>query len=160
MRHDETAIVPYLRGELGDAERRDVEAHLAACAGCRAVADDFSAVLATLAAEPEPAPLHWGAYRAELRGKLDQRRGRRTTPARWWPVSLALSGALAGVLVFFAMSDVAREPRMAEMTRVEEAVIGGRLDLLRQYSVVDRLDLLEDLEVIRDLDGLEPVKEG
>lgn len=159
MRHAETAIVPYLRGELDDAERRAVEAHLAACADCRAVADDFSAVLATLAAEPEPPAVHWGAYRAELRGKLDARRGRRTTAARWWPVSLALSGALAGVLVFVAF-DTGREPRTAEMTPVEEAVIGGRLDLLRQYSVVERLDLLEDLEVIRHLDGLEPVKEG
>lgn len=160
MRHDETAIVPYLRGELGDAERRELEAHLAACADCRAVADDFSAVLATLAAEPEAPAVHWGAYRAELRGKLDARRGRRTTAVRWWPVSLALSGALAGVLVFFAIDHTGREPRTAEMTPVEEAVIGGRLDLLRQYSVVERLDLLEDLEVIRHLDGLEPVKEG
>lgn len=160
MRHDETAIVPYLRGELGDAERRAVEAHLAACTDCRAIADDFSAVLATLAAEPEPPAVHWGAYRAELRGKLDQRRGRRPAAARWWPVSLALSGALAGVLVFFATDDIGREPRVAELGPIEEAMIGGRLDLLRQYPVVERLDLLEDLEVIRHLDGLEPVKEG
>lgn len=160
MRHDVTAIVPYLRGELGDAERREVEAHLAACADCRAVAEDFSAVLATLAAAPEPPAVHWGAYRAELREKLDRRRGRRTTAARWWPVSLALSGALAGVLVFFTMQGGEREPRVAELGPVDEVVIGGRLDLLRQYSVVERLDLLEDLEVIRHLDGLEPVKEG
>src|SRR6266849_3131546 len=42
----------------------------------------------------------------------------------------------------------------------EEVVLGTRLDLLRQYPVVERLDLLEDLDVIRQLDGLAGRREG
>jgi anti-sigma factor RsiW len=156
-RHDETAIIPWLRGELPDAERRAVESHLAGCADCRAAAEDFRALLATLAAEaPEPPAVNWGAYRAELREKLDRRRG----GPRWWPVPLALSGALAAGLVFLVVGHTPRDSRLAELTAVEETVIGGRLDLLRQYPVVERLELLEDLEVIRNLDRLDPVKES
>ena len=42
----------------------------------------------------------------------------------------------------------------------EEAVLGTRLDLLREYPIVERLDMLEDLDVIRQLDGLEARREG
>jgi hypothetical protein len=38
--------------------------------------------------------------------------------------------------------------------------IGGRLDLLTQYPVVERLDLYEDLDVIRGLDELAPTRGG
>lgn len=161
MPHDETLIVPYLRGELPETERRALEAHLAECADCRATADDFRTTLTALAdGAPAPPPVHWGRYRAEITEKLAGRAGRPAASPRWWPVSIALSGALAGVLIFFAAQDATRESRTAELGAVEETVIGGKLDLLRQYSLVERLDLLEDLEVIRHLDGLESVKEG
>lgn len=161
MRHDETAIVPYLRGELGGAERREVEAHLAGCADCRAVADEFRSILAALVeAAPAPPAMHWGRYRAELRDKLDRQRRRAASPPRWRPVSLALSGALAAVLVFLAIEGTDRGTRSADLSAVEETVMGGRLDLFRQYSLVERLDLLEDLDVIGQLDALERTREG
>ncbi|MBI1734093.1 MAG: zf-HC2 domain-containing protein [Candidatus Rokubacteria bacterium] len=160
MRHDETAIVPYLRGELADAERRAMAAHLAACADCRKVADDFRVVLGLLVeGAPRPPEVHWGRYRAELRERLGRGAARGTTRPRWWPLPLALSGALAAVLVFLAVQ-APRDARVADLGVVEETVIGGQLDLLREYSMVERLELLEDLEVIRDLDGLEPVRES
>ena len=65
--HPDLALVPYLRGELEAAERSRVEAHLAACAECRAAASDFQAILGRLALTAPPAPEpHWGRYRAEL----------------------------------------------------------------------------------------------
>ena len=161
MHHDETVIVPYLRGELPDAERRDVEAHRGGCAECTAVADDFRSILGALAqAAPKPPEVHWGRYRAELRAKLDQRLGRRVVARRWWPVSVALSGALAAVLMFLAVPDTRRDVRVADLGAVEETMIGGRLPLLQQYALVERLDLLEDLEVIGNLDALAPVKKS
>ena len=54
-----------------------------------------------------------------------------------------------------------RRPRGVDgLNGFEEAVLGTRLDMLRQYPVVERLDLLEDLDVIRQLDGLEGRREG
>jgi predicted anti-sigma-YlaC factor YlaD len=162
MAHEDTRIVPFLRGELAESEQRAVESHLAGCAECRATADDFQATLALLAASAPAAPdVHWGGYRVELREKLDARRGTRPAQSRWWrPVSVAFSGALAAVLLFLAVQDGRRDLRVADLGTVEETVIGGKLDLLRQYSLVERLDLLEDLEVIRHLDGLESTRES
>ena len=158
MTHDQTAIVPYLRGELTDPDRRAMAAHLAGCAECRRVADDFRRVLGMLAeATPRPPEMHWGRYRAELRERVAGRR--RTMRRRWWPVPVALSGALAAVLLFLAVQGP-RDTRIADVGIVEETVIGEQLDLLQDYSIVERLELLENLEVIRDLDGLEPVTEG
>jgi anti-sigma factor RsiW len=162
MAHEDTRIVPFLRGELAEAERRAVEAHLAGCAACRAIGDDFAATLMVLTASAPPPPeVHWGRYRVELREKLDAQRTTRPLHARWWrPVSVALAGALAAVLLFLAVPADRRDVRVADLGPVEETVIGGKLDLLRQYSLVERLDLLEDLEVIRHLDGLESTRES
>lgn len=162
MAHEDTRIVPFLRGELAEAEGRAVASHLAACAACRAMADDFEATLTLLAASaPPPPPVHWGRYRVELREKLDAQRPTRPVHAAWWrPVSVALSGALAAVLLFLAVQHGRQDVRVADLGPLEETVIGGKLDLLRQYSLVERLDLLEDLEVIRHLDGLESTRES
>jgi hypothetical protein len=162
MAHEDTRIVPWLRGELSPPEAQSVEAHLAACAECRGTADDFRATLGLLADSAPAAPaVHWGRYRVELGEKLDRRRGLRTSGrTRWWPVSAALSGALAAVLIFLAVQERPRDARSTDLGAVEETVIGGQLDLLRQYSLVERLDLLEDLDVIRNLDGLESTRES
>jgi anti-sigma factor RsiW len=163
--HPGPALVPYLRGELGVVEHARVDAHLRACGECARTAEDFRVVLGRLAASAPPAPeVHWGRYRAELTDKLEQRRGRgpvRPAPLAWWrPVSLALSAALAGVLVFLAVQGVVREPRVADLSTMEDVVLGRRLDLLRQYSLLEHLDLLEDLDVIRNLDRLSAAQEG
>jgi anti-sigma factor RsiW len=161
MHPEQTSIVPYLRGELGESERRTLDAHLADCVECRRDLDDFRLMLDDLAhAAPKAPEPHWGAYRVEMREKLDRRLGRGRTSRRWWPISVALSGALVGVLVFFAAQDTRRETRIADLTPVEETVIGTRLDLLQQYALVERLDLLEDLELIRHLDQLEGVEKS
>jgi anti-sigma factor RsiW len=157
--HDRTGIVPYVRGELPESERGAMAAHLAGCAECRRLADDARRIFGMLVeGMPRPPEVHWGRYRAELLARLARRR-RRTLRPRWWPVPVALSGALAAVLVFLAVQGP-RDTRLTDVTAVEDAVIGGQLDLLRDYAVVERLDLLEDLEVIRDLDRLEPVTES
>lgn len=170
VEHPETAIVPYLTGDLASPEREQVAEHVGSCAECRRVADAFRATLDGLAASrPEPPPLHRGPYRVELREKLDRRLGRRERTAawRWWrPIPVALSAALVGVLVYLAVGTNLHPPRVAELSptaelsSVEETLIGGRLELLRQYSLLEQLELLEDLDVIRNLDRLPAVREG
>jgi hypothetical protein len=103
--------------------------------------------------------VHWGRYRAELRERLASGPPRRSARPAWWPVPVALSAALASVLVLLAF-DPPRATRVADLAALEEAAIGGQLDLLRDYAIVERLDLLEDLELIRDLDRLDGVRES
>jgi anti-sigma factor RsiW len=161
-RHPETELIAYLKDELPTASRESVARHLEACAECRAALADFRTLLSGVAAAPAP-DVAWPRYRAELRQRLQAERGRRA----WWqrPFPLAISAGLAAaalalvVLVPSAWRDE-RRPRVEGLSHFEEAVLGTRLDLLRQYPVVERLDLLEDLDVIRQLDGLEARREG
>lgn len=153
MTHPQTELIAYLRDELGPIERDRVEAHLAACAECRREQEAFRAILGGLTAEPSAGPdLHWGRYRAEVREKLEARKATR----RWWarPLPLALSGAVAAGLVAMIWLGGYREPNRPDIATAEELMFGGRLDMLRQYEVVERLDLLEDLDVIGSLDRL------
>ena len=164
-RHPETELIAYLKDELPRASRETVARHLEGCAECRATLADFRTLLAGVAAAPAP-PLAWPRYRAELRRRLESQTGPRRWA--WWqrPFPLAVSAGLAAaVLALVVLGPSAwrdeRRPRGVDgLNGFEEAVLGTRLDMLRQYPVVERLDLLEDLDVIRQLDGLEGRREG
>lgn len=163
-RHPETAIAPYVAGDLPAAERAEIAAHLDVCPACRETADAFRAVLDELALTAPAPPLDAARYAAELRRKLVVRVADRAVPRpawRWRPVPLALSAALASVLVFLAVKGVVLDTRVAELSVVDETVLGERLDLVRQYPMLETIELLEeDLDVIRHLDRLADVREG
>jgi anti-sigma factor RsiW len=155
MRHPETELIALLRGELVGPARDRVERHLGSCPACREARDDFRRTLAMLERSgPEPPPLRGARYRAELREKLEARRQRSAAPAWWrWPFPLALSAGLAGMLVFLAVHRGVPPAERAEVLPSEEAAIARRLDLLRNYQLVERLDLLEDFDILRNLDS-------
>jgi anti-sigma factor RsiW len=152
-KHPDTDLVPYLRGELTPADRERVARHLEECPDCRQDTELLRDLLGHVARSiGQPPELNWARYRAELREKLEARRGRR---AWWWrPAPLALSASLASALLLVAVWSGRQMLTGSEPFTVEEAAIGRQLGLLQEYEVVERLDLLEDLDVIRDLDGL------
>jgi anti-sigma factor RsiW len=150
MDHLTTDLVAYLTGDLSPVERARVESHLGACAECRGELDTFRTMLDGLrATTPAPPEVHWGRWRADLRGRLEARTGTR----RWWkhpvPAALAVGMAAALVAVIWLGDDGAS--RQAELAAVEELVLSDRLE---------PLDFLEDLEVIRNLDRLSPSVDG
>lgn len=159
MNHPRTELIAHLRGELAAVARERVSAHLAVCAGCAREYAAFAAIAGALrdTAPPAPEP-DWRRWRVELREKIEGRARRR---AWWWsrPVPLAVSAGFAGVLIAFALLG-GPDQRSPDTQVVEETVLGGQLDLLREYPIVERLDLLENLELIRQLDGLAPRREG
>jgi anti-sigma factor RsiW len=160
-RHPETELIAYLKDELPPASREAVGRHVDGCAECRETLAAFRGLLQSLgrAAETVPA-VHWARYRAELQARLEISAARRR--AAWWrrPLPVAVSAGLVAALLVLAFVGPSawREERRARtpegLNGFEEVVLGTRLDLLRQYPVVERLDLLEDLDVIRQLDGL------
>lgn len=160
--HPDALLIAYLRGELAESDNRSVADHLAACSECARAAENFQRILSDLGSSlPEPPQVHWGAYRAELREKLEVRR----RPWGWqWlrrPVPLALSAAAAGVLLILGVQSwISRPLGNGDLASLEESVVASRLDLLRQYAVIERLDLWEDLDVVRRLDELYPSRKG
>lgn len=77
-------------------------------------------------------------------------------------VSAGLAAAVVAVVIL--APSAWREDRRARIAEgpsgFEDIALGTRLDLLRQYPIVERLELLEDLDVIRQLDGLAERREG
>ena len=160
--HVEERLVLLVRGELEAGERHEVEAHLAGCAECRTVRDDFERLAAALARPAAPA-VHWGAYRAELRDKLEGRAPRR--PARGWawclrPMSMALAAGLVAVMIYVGGPGFGGRGGGNGEADIEDSILASRIDLLSRLDLVQRLDLLEDLDVIGHLDGREPRREG
>jgi anti-sigma factor RsiW len=161
-RHPETELIAYLKDELPAPSRETVARHLEGCAECRAALADFRTLLAGVAGHAAASPsVAWPRYRAELRVRLESESGGRH--GSWWrrPFPLAVSAGLAAavlalvVLAPSAWRDDRRARSVDGLSGFEEAVLGTRLDLLRQYPIVEKLDMLEDLDVIRQLDGLE-----
>jgi anti-sigma factor RsiW len=150
--HPETALVPYVRGELAPAERARVAAHLEGCDRCRVALTDVRAVLGALTPPPAPPEPHWGRYHAELRARLVERARR----PRWWqrPMPIALSAGLAAALLLFTLRPTPVERPATSLTQLEETTLGARLDMLEHYDVVSRLDMLDAMDEIRQLDAI------
>ena len=161
MRHPETELNAFVQGELNGPEYDRVAQHLAACADCRAVRDDFQRILETLGRTvPAPPAVAWARYRAELQAKR-RARATRSGHAWWrWPVPLALATGLAAVLVFLALEGGIRTFEHRTASGFDEATIGRRLELLRDYRVVERLDLLEDWDILRSVEVPNGQREG
>lgn len=153
--HREAQLIAYVRDELAERDRRQVADHLAGCAECARAVEDFRRILRDLGSSvPEPPAIHWGAYGAELREKIEARR-RRSWGWLGRPLPLALSAVAAGALLVLALqSGTDRPAAPVDLASLEETVVASRLDLLRQYPVLERLDLWEDWDVVRRLDQL------
>jgi len=153
--HVDELLVDHLRGDLDAGERARVEAHLADCAACRAARASYARLVGALArTEPPAPPIHWGAYRAELRERLERRGAGRA--ARGWlgrPVPALVAAALVAALVVAGMPGL-RAPGAPDPLALDSTILASRLDMIARLDVVQDLDLLEDFNVISELDEL------
>ena len=123
--------------------------------------DEFKDVIADLRrTAPEPPPVHWGAYRAELREKLD--RGGSHGWA-WWtrpfrPFQMAVAASFVAVLVYIGLPGHGQIPN--DPALMENPILASRRDVIADLDVVQKLDLLEDFDVIERLDSLPTLGEG
>jgi anti-sigma factor RsiW len=144
-------ISALLDGALPAARRAEVEAHLAACDGCRARRDRLARTLSALAALPPP-PEPGPGFEQRFYARLARERGGRPGLLGWfssrpWRWVVPASGLMAAAVALVVVEQ--RQDRM-EMAR--------HLDLLENYVVVASLDSgvdsAEDVEVVAHLDEL------
>jgi anti-sigma factor RsiW len=154
--HVDELLIDHVRGDLDEPERARVAAHLAGCAECRATRERFTALLAELARTAPPAPpVHWGAYRAELRDRLERRVT--TGPAWRWlmrPAPALVAAALVAALVVAGLPGSLRGPGVPDPLALDNTILASQLDMIARLDVVQQLDLLEDFNVINELDEL------
>jgi len=160
--HVEELLIDHARGDLDEAEQRRVTTHLAACAECRATRERFGTLLAELTRTAPPAPpIHWGAYRAALRDRLDRPRPAAGPLWRWLvrPAPALVAAALVVALVVAGLPGGPRRPGAPDPLAPDGPILASRLDMIARLDVVQQLDLLEDFNVINELDELpEPSK--
>lgn len=152
-------LVAFLDGALPDAERAQVDAHLAGCGACK---DELrrlqrAAALLTRLPAQEPSPAFARAFFAEAERKgFFGRLGERLAAAFALPAVrvAAPAGALAVMLAVGlsvkARRDAARDRDIAE-----------HLELFENYELVQSVDAVQqpgDAEVIAHLDELEDHK--
>ena len=154
--HVEDRLIALAAGDLDEAERATVEAHVAGCAACRQAQADFARI-ASAVARPAAPPVHWGAYRAELRAKLDARGagGARSAGSWGWslrPLSMAVAAGLVAVMVWIG-GPGGGGPAGTGDVALDDSALATRLGLISRLDLVQQLDLLEDLDVIGGLDN-------
>ncbi|HTW86384.1 MAG TPA: zf-HC2 domain-containing protein [Candidatus Binataceae bacterium] len=160
--HPETALLPYLNGELSVEESARLRAHLKDCARCQEELAAAETVIQQVARRVEQIPEpDWTAYNYQLRRKLNARRSepvRRWRPGLVW-ASAAATAAVAASAIVLALT-LAPRPRPAmvavDQLEVEGELADANIGLLRAYPVVENMDLLENYDVIKNLDQLAP----
>ena len=116
--------------------------------------DEFKDLIAELrSSAPEPPPVHWGAYRAELREKLQRRASRGwaawSGPLR--PFQVAMAAGFVAVLIYIGLPGHGQLP--GDPAAMENAILASRLDVITRLDMVQKLDVLEDFDVIERLDS-------
>jgi anti-sigma factor RsiW len=155
--HVDELLIAHARGELEGAERARVEAHLEGCAECRESLAAFGRLMEALGRSAPPAPpVHWGAYRAELREKLARRTARASTAwsGIWRPAPALVAAGLLAAIVYMGWPAGSRAPLGGDQLAFESAVLATRLDVIAKLDVMQHLDALEDFDVINRLERL------
>jgi len=145
MAHVAHRLQALLSGSLPALDRAEVEAHLAACAGCREERDLLASARALLLPLPPMEPRVGFAAKVAL----DARDLRRSPFESWlrWTAGGVATAAAAALLVA-----VLPAPRQGGS---EELKLAQRLDLYEDLAVVQNQQALEDLEVVSVLHTLE-----
>jgi len=145
MAHVTHRLQALLSGSLPGQDREEVEAHLAACPGCREERDLLASARALLLPLAPMEPRAGFAARVAL-DACDLRRSPFESWLRWTVGGIATAAA-AAVLVA-----VLPAPRQGGG---EELKLAQRLDLYEDLAVVQNQQALEDLEVVSVLHTLE-----
>jgi anti-sigma factor RsiW len=146
----EDKLVAYLDGRTRPGERRAVEEHLAACADCRARADEFSALWGALDDLPAISPSP--AFEASLRARLA------AEPARsFWSwlhlpsprLAFAMTALVALSIWISSIPQANRNQSAAFQPLAPDAEFSMIRDLaeLENYEVISKFDALSELPV-------------
>ncbi len=142
----ENALIEYLDGRAKPADRHAVEAHLAACAGCRARAEEFRVLWEAMDQLPEISPSP--AFDAGLRARIA------ADPVKrgfwdWMPsprMAFAVT-ALVAMSVWLSTTPRVKNDAPAPPPATAEAEMSMIRDLpvLENYDVLSKFDALSEL---------------
>lgn len=146
--HTEKNLVAYLDGKLHSSERRQFEAHLAACTACRERADEFRLVSAVLDELPEimPSP----GFDARLRARVEQ--GERRAGFWSWIVPSPRMAFAATALLIASIWLSSFQPTRIPAVRPLAGAASPNAEA--EFGMIKDLPVLEDYDVLTSFDAL------
>ena len=145
----EKGLIAYVDERATAAERRDVEAHLAGCAACRARVEEFRSLSALLGEVPATEPSFGFDARVRQRVAAEPERG-------WFAwfgpqTRLVLSGAMLVVLTVFLVK-LPPNRTVVPTPNLTPAAAAAASD--QDFEAVKDLGVLENYDVVTNLDAL------
>lgn len=144
----EQDLIAYLDGKASPAARRQVEAHLHACAACQERAEEFRAVWSVLDEVPvlSPSP----AFDAAVRQRVNAEQSH----AGWWawlvpsPRLGFAATAVVALALWLSFTHIPSQPAVASVPRnSDEFAMIRELPVLEDYDVLQSFDALSELPV-------------
>ncbi len=149
-------LIPYLDGKLAGNERREMEAHLAACAACRRRADEFRAITGLLDELPvvEPSP----AFDVRVRARVAAAPPRQSWLA-WLTPSPRVAFA-ATLLLMLTVWTASRPPETDSYNHGSPAATSADEDfrMIKDLPVLEDYDVLSNFEPLADLPQQPPAE--
>lgn len=149
----ETDLVLYAYGKIGDVERASIEAHLDACASCRARQDRLLEELATAPLDFPP-PQFWDDYSRELRQKLAAIDEGRRNGLRWLP-PLSFGGITAmaaGFVVVIALGMSLQHTLFSSRDDLQEEAAVQEDAMMEVLPIVQNLEFFESMHYLELMD--------
>jgi hypothetical protein len=149
----EALIGDYVDGTIGEAQRASIESHLASCASCRAIVDDFRVIRATslaLQRQLPPADM-WRKVSAAIEAEPKPLIG--FGSGQWWRAfapAVAMAILVAALTWTAAQLTVLPGERLARSTPVGPVGQTEPVSILAEYQLAERnlTNTIEGLERI------------
>ena len=148
----EQELILYYYGELGSADRSQVEGHIAGCEPCRLYLKEMASLLPLTVAADEPPQAFWDDYSREMRHKLAAAREKSsswyTTVSLFRPWAVPVFATTAVIALALTLTLTRGPWPIKETSQDEEALIEAlpmteNLEFFSNMEVLDTMDLLE-----------------
>jgi anti-sigma factor RsiW len=146
--HIEKKLIPYLDGKLPSAERRQFEAHLAACAACREQTEGFRSVREVLDALPTVTPSP--TFDSRVRARVAQE-PRRAGFWSWIVPSPRMAFAATALLIASIWLSSFQPGRLAVVAPPAGPAVQNTE---AEFGMIKDLPVLEDYDVVTSFDAL------
>jgi anti-sigma factor RsiW len=150
--HVENNLMSYVDGQLHPGRRREMEAHLAACAGCRQRARDFRQVWEVLDELPAISPSP--AFDSQVRARVA------TEPRHrglwiWLVPTPRFAFAVSALLLVSVWLSSFQPARLPVRTPVQNSE--AEFGMIKDLPVLEDYDVLADFEALSELPAQPPV---
>lgn len=150
----ENRLIAYLDGRASPAERREVEAHLAACGACQTRAEEFRRLWTVL--DEVPAEEASAAFDARLRARL----AAEPAPSSVWSwlvPSPRLAFAISLLLILSVL--ISLLPPAAPPAPPAPANSEAEFKMIKDLPVLEDYDVLANFEALSELPPSKPATE-